>query len=55
MLDDDSTLVGTQAGADKYIKQIEAHPGQYGIFKAQLLKLFAISKEMFMLFSYDLL
>lgn len=52
MLDDDSTLVGTQAGADKYIKQIEAHPGQYGIFKAQLLKLFAISKEMFMLLDY---
>ena len=28
MLDDDAKLVGTKEDADKYIQQIEDHPGQ---------------------------
>lgn len=48
MLDDDAKLVGTQEDANVYIHQIHSHPGaRYGIYKTYLLKLFAISKDMF--------
>lgn len=48
MLDDDAKLVGTSSDASLYLDQIENHPGKwYGIYKSQLLKLFAISKDMF--------
>lgn len=48
MLDDDAKLVGTQEDAEIYLHQIEMHPGaRYGIYKTYLLKLFAISKDMF--------
>lgn len=47
MLDDDSTVSGTKDSADKYIQQIESHPDMYGIFNGTLLKLFAISKNIF--------
>lgn len=48
MLDDDAKLVGTHSDASLYLDQIENHPGKwYGIYKSQLLKLFAISKDMF--------
>lgn len=48
MLDDDAKLVGTQEDAKTYLHQIEMHPGsRYGIYKTYLLKLFAISKDMF--------
>lgn len=48
MLDDDAKLVGTRSDASLYLDQIENHPGKwYGIYKSQLLKLFAISKDMF--------
>lgn len=48
MLDDDAKLIGTPEDAKFYIYQITQHPGaNYGVYKAMLLKLFAISKEMF--------
>lgn len=47
MLDDDAKLVGTREDADKYIKQIEDHPDQWGSYKSYLLKLFAISKHIY--------
>ena len=48
MLDDDARLVGTKDDAREYLRTIENHPGaRYGIYKTYLLKLFAISKEMF--------
>ena len=47
MLDDDAKLVGTKEDAEKYIEQIKEHPGMYGVYKSYLLKLFAISREMF--------
>lgn len=47
MLDDDCTLSGTRESARKYIEQIEAHPGGCGLFNYTLLKLLAISKELF--------
>ena len=52
MLDDDSTLKGSIDSANKYIKQIEDHPGMFGIFNGTLLKLFAISKEVFSLLDF---
>ena len=48
MLDDDAKLVGTKDDAREYLRTIENHPGaRYGVYKTYLLKLFAISKEMF--------
>lgn len=47
MLDDDCTLIGDKNAAKKYIEQIEEHPGMCGMFNGTLLKLFAISKELF--------
>ena len=52
MLDDDSTLTCTNEGVDEYIKQINDHPGMYGTFNSTLLKLFAISKEVFSLIDF---
>ena len=47
MLDDDCELTGTYNDGVQYIKQIEEHPDMYGTWNGTLLKLFAISKEMF--------
>ena len=47
MLDDDCSVTGTDVAAKNYIKQIEDHPGMWGMFMGTLLKLFAISKEVF--------
>lgn len=47
MLDDDCELVGTPEAALSYLKQIDAHPDMYGKFRGTLLKLFAISKEVY--------
>lgn len=47
MLDDDSVITGTSNDGDKYIEQIEKHPGMFYEFQNTLLKLFAISKEIF--------
>ena len=52
MLDDDSDLVGTEAGAHEYLEQIRKHPGMFGVFKSMLLKLFAISKEVYKLIDF---
>ena len=49
MLDDDCVISGTKEGFDKYLSEIDNHPGMYGKFKGTLLKLFAISKEIFAL------
>ena len=43
MLDDDCELTGDKESADKYLEQINNNPGKYGIFKTNLLKLFAQS------------
>ena len=52
MLDDDCTLIGTKEQADEYLAQIDEHPGMFGMFYGTLLKLFAISKEMFALLDF---
>ena len=52
MLDDDSVLVGNYSDGRKYLKQIEDNPDKFGIFKEQLLKLFAISKYMYSLIDF---
>lgn len=51
MLDDDSVLTGTNS--KEYLFQIDSHPGCFGEFKKSLLKLFAISKELFKEVSFD--
>ena len=53
MLDDDSELVGTRDGAQRYLKQIEEHEDSFGIFKGTLLKLFAISKTIISKVDYE--
>ena len=45
MLDDDCELSGTSAA--NYLWQIDRHPGEFGIFRGSLLKLFAISREIY--------
>ena len=52
MLDDDSELIGTEAGAQEYLRQIYNHPNMFGVFKSMLLKLFAISKEVYKLIDF---
>lgn len=52
MLDDDCNITGTQGGFDNYLKEIDQHPGMFGTFNGTLLKLFAISKEIFSLQDY---
>lgn len=52
MLDDDSELSGTEDGVKDYLNQIESHPDMYGVFKSMLLKLFAISKEVYKLIDF---
>lgn len=51
MLDDDCELEG-YSGA-KYLRQIESNPGCFIEFNKTLLKLFAISREVFMKLDYD--
>ena len=52
MLDDDCNVIGSKEGADNYLKEIDQHPGMFGVFYGTLLKLFAISKEVFALQDY---
>ena len=52
MLDDDADLKGTELDGLLYIQQIESHPKMYGVFKDLLLKLFAISKEVYSLVDF---
>jgi hypothetical protein len=50
MLDDDCMLKG-ESGKE-YLKQIDKHPDCYYIFNKSLLKLFAISRSMFLKVNY---
>lgn len=47
MLDDDCELRGTKEAANNYLDQIYKHPNMCGLFNDTLLKLFAISKDLF--------
>jgi hypothetical protein len=47
MLDDDCILQGNKAGGLNYINQLKSHPCGVGTFRDRLLKLFAISKEIY--------
>lgn len=47
MLDDDSIIEGGVLGGKKYIEQLDSHPGMFYEFQDTLLKLFAISREVF--------
>ena len=47
MLDDDCRIFGSQEGVKQYMEQIKSHPSGFGEFSRTLLKLFAISKDIF--------
>lgn len=47
MLDDDSVIWGDKSDADNYLKQLDNNPGMFYEFTGTLLKLFAISKDLF--------
>lgn len=47
MLDDDSQIRANDKGIKAYLDEIDEHPGQVGEFRNTLLKLFAISKEIY--------
>lgn len=51
MLDDDCTIAGFSGKS--YLDQIDAHPGCFYEFNLSLLKLFAISKDLFKQVSFD--
>lgn len=53
MLDDDSDLAGPPHAVKSYLQQIDEHNGSVGIFKAALLKLFAIPKTIMQHVEYD--
>lgn len=53
MLDDDCTLSGDYNSGKLYLQQIEEHPGRFYEFNRTLLKLFAISKEIFSKEDYE--
>lgn len=53
MLDDDCILSGDYNSGKLYLKQIEEHPGMFYEFNKTLLKLFAISKEIFSKEDYE--
>lgn len=47
MLDDDSEISGSASDGKNYLDQIECNPGKFYEFQNTLLKLFAISREVF--------
>ena len=47
MLDDDCIIGGTPSDAQKYLEAIQKHPGGWGAKRKRLLKLFAISREVY--------
>lgn len=51
MLDDDCEIVGNSG--QEYLKQLYSYPGCFIEFKKTLLKLFAISKDVFELVDFD--
>lgn len=52
MLDDDSYLKGSKQGVQLYLYDLLTNPDKFGVFKPALIKLFAISKEVFKLIDY---
>ena len=52
MLDDDANLVGLKEDADLYLNTIRSNPGKWGAYKTFLLKLFAISKDVYKLVDF---
>jgi len=53
MLDDDCKLRATDKGIAIYLNKIDMHPGGVGEFRSTLLKLYAISKEIFSQVDYE--
>jgi hypothetical protein len=53
MLDDDSDITGNVTAAKSYLQQIDEHQGSMGIFKAALLKLLAVPKDLMQYIEYD--
>lgn len=53
MLDDDCELNGSKSSGEQYLRQIEEHPNMFYEFNRTLLKLFAISKEIFKLEDFE--
>ena len=47
MLDDDCIIRGKPEEGKKYLEELKAHPGGYAAKRKRLLKLFAISKEIY--------
>lgn len=53
MLDDDCSITGNRNSGIQYIKQIEDNPNKFYEFNKTLLKLFAISREIFELEDFE--
>ena len=53
MLDDDCTIYGNRESGLNYLRQIDNNPNMFYEFNKTLLKLFAISKEVFKLEDYE--
>ncbi len=53
MLDDDVTLKGSPKEGQEYLKQLNSHKDGFWEFNLTLLKLFAISKDLFALEKFD--
>ena len=53
MLDDDCKLSGNRESGINYLKQIDEHPNMFYEFNKTLLKLFAISREVFSLEDFE--
>ena len=53
MLDDDCELFGDRLSGIEYLKQIDDNPNKFYEFNKTLLKLFAISKEIFKLEDFE--
>ena len=52
MLDDDSMLKGDRQDGLLYLRRLAECPGMYGVYKPHLLKLFAMSREMYQLIEF---
>ena len=53
MLDDDCDVYGTTKDAQHYLEQLDSNPGMFYEFNTSLLKLFAISREIFEQVDFD--
>jgi len=52
-LDDDSILEGDKKSADMYLEDIENNPSGFAQFRTRVMKLFAISKDLFSKVSFE--